>query len=195
MRSSYRPEDARDLFGGYQGCWWIAGGWAIDLFLGKETRSHDDLDIAILRRDQLAVRTFLAGWEMRVGYGEGQLAPHPWLGSVPVSRDAPAIWGRDSETADWAFELLLSDATDDEWEFRRDRSIRLPIRQIGTTSREGINILRPEIVLLFKAKHETDTNDADLLHTLPSMTTDSKLWLRTTIEKVHLGHRWLTEIR
>lgn len=60
---------------------------------------------------------------------------------------------------------------------------------------EGINILRPEIVLLFKDKHETDTNNADLLHTLPSMTTDSKLWLRTTIEKVHPGHRWLTEIR
>ncbi|MEZ5040874.1 MAG: hypothetical protein R2828_13340 [Saprospiraceae bacterium] len=34
------PEAAAGLFASYPGTWCIAGGWAIDLFLGKTTRSH-----------------------------------------------------------------------------------------------------------------------------------------------------------
>jgi hypothetical protein len=34
--------------------WWISGATAIDLFLGRETRSHADLDVGVLRRDQCA---------------------------------------------------------------------------------------------------------------------------------------------
>lgn len=37
--------------------WWIAGGWAIDLFLGRQTREHQDIDVLILRRDHQAVRS------------------------------------------------------------------------------------------------------------------------------------------
>ncbi|MHA2306939.1 MAG: nucleotidyltransferase domain-containing protein [Candidatus Hodarchaeales archaeon] len=29
--------------------WYIAGGWAIDLFLGLVTRSHQDIEIIIFR--------------------------------------------------------------------------------------------------------------------------------------------------
>lgn len=35
------PDDAVDLFEGYAGRWWIAGGWAIDAFTG--VRPHGDL--------------------------------------------------------------------------------------------------------------------------------------------------------
>jgi aminoglycoside-2''-adenylyltransferase len=45
--------------------WWIAGGWAIDLFLGRQTREHEDLDVLMLRRDQQAVRTLLGTWDVQ----------------------------------------------------------------------------------------------------------------------------------
>ena len=32
--------------------WFIAGGWAIDLFLGRKTREHADVDFALSRLDQ-----------------------------------------------------------------------------------------------------------------------------------------------
>jgi hypothetical protein len=35
--------------------WWIAGGWALDLFLSVQIRAHEDLDIGVLRRDVLKV--------------------------------------------------------------------------------------------------------------------------------------------
>ena len=41
-----------ELMRGFDGPWYVAGGWAIDLFLGRSTRAHSDVDIAILRRDR-----------------------------------------------------------------------------------------------------------------------------------------------
>ena len=54
----------------------IAGGWAIDLFLGRQTRPHHDLDIQILRRDQAALRGLLADWDLHLA-GDGRLQPWP----------------------------------------------------------------------------------------------------------------------
>ena len=31
--------------------WWIHGGWGDDALLGRETRAHDDLDLAVKRAD------------------------------------------------------------------------------------------------------------------------------------------------
>jgi hypothetical protein len=36
----------------FQRPWWVAGGWAVDMFLGSITRSQSDVDIAVLRADQ-----------------------------------------------------------------------------------------------------------------------------------------------
>ena len=58
--------------------WWVAGGWAIDLTLGHQTRKHEDLDVLVLRRDQAWVREELLGWTStpptRLGaFGPGRL--------------------------------------------------------------------------------------------------------------------------
>ena len=54
--------------------WWVAGGWALDLFLGFQTRSHDDLDVGILRRDVAAVIANLPGWELFEAKSAGALS-------------------------------------------------------------------------------------------------------------------------
>jgi lincosamide nucleotidyltransferase A/C/D/E len=38
---------------------WIDGGWAVDALLGKQTRPHKDLDIAIQWKDVLKLRELL----------------------------------------------------------------------------------------------------------------------------------------
>lgn len=38
---------------------WIDGGWAVDALLGKVTREHTDLDIAIQRKDIFKLREYL----------------------------------------------------------------------------------------------------------------------------------------
>jgi hypothetical protein len=41
----------------------VAGGLAIDLFLGRETRNHQDIDIPIFREDQFELRRHLTNWK------------------------------------------------------------------------------------------------------------------------------------
>lgn len=40
---------------------WIDGGWGVDALLGKQTRAHKDLDIAIERKDVQAFRSLMEG--------------------------------------------------------------------------------------------------------------------------------------
>ena len=38
---------------------WIDGGWGVDALLGKQTRPHSDLDIAIQQEDVANIRALL----------------------------------------------------------------------------------------------------------------------------------------
>ncbi len=38
---------------------WVDGGWCVDALLGKQTREHPDLDIAVHRNDNAKLRTLL----------------------------------------------------------------------------------------------------------------------------------------
>ena len=42
--------------------WFVAGGWALDLFIGAQHRSHSDVDIAIFREDQVHLASTFPGW-------------------------------------------------------------------------------------------------------------------------------------
>ncbi|MFD4171693.1 nucleotidyltransferase domain-containing protein, partial [Streptomyces albidoflavus] len=43
--------------------WWIAGGYAVELAVGRAFRAHADIDVLLLREDQLAAQRALAGWQ------------------------------------------------------------------------------------------------------------------------------------
>src|SRR5690348_7257001 len=47
------------LMGGYPHVWFVSGGWAIDLFLGRVTREHEDIEVGILRSQQKDARWLL----------------------------------------------------------------------------------------------------------------------------------------
>src|SRR2546422_8238816 len=44
--------------------WAICGGWAIDAWLGHQTRDHADVDISVLADDQRVLFDHLAGWQL-----------------------------------------------------------------------------------------------------------------------------------
>ena len=68
---AWRPEQAAQHLAGLGIDWCVVGGWAIDLWLGRETRAHEDLEIAILRDDLAAIRAHLREFDLHsVGDGE-----------------------------------------------------------------------------------------------------------------------------
>lgn len=57
------PDDVAQLFRGYPGTWWIAGGWALEAFTGHG-RSHDDIDPSVLRSELPLMRKHPATTQM-----------------------------------------------------------------------------------------------------------------------------------
>jgi len=196
MESDYLPSDAGRLFDRLcGGRWWIAGGWAIDLWLGRQSRPHVDLDVAVLRSDQYQVQQHLQhrGWDLRVAVAPGVLAP--WEAGQPLGPGTHAAWCRPGPSSRWAFELLFNDDDGDDWLFRRDHRIRRPLRQLGMTTPSGIPHLRPEVVLLYKAKQQRPSDQADLRVALPRLSLAGREWLADAIDLVHPDHPWTALLR
>ena len=67
------PSELNDVLGGLTVPWWIAGGYAIEAFVGRAFREHEDIDAGLLRCDQLAVQRHLRGWELHAADPPGTL--------------------------------------------------------------------------------------------------------------------------
>ena len=70
----WRPADIARLPAGVTVPWYVAGGWAIDLFIGRQTREHGDLEIAIPASAFPTIRSVLADYEFDV-VGSGRRWP------------------------------------------------------------------------------------------------------------------------
>jgi hypothetical protein len=117
----------------------------------------------------------------------------PWTQRDVVPTPLHAVWCRPTPDSEWAFELLLNDAKGDDWLFRRDHGVRMPLAAIGDTSTE-LPHLNPEIVLLYKAKSVRETDQADFDHARARLDASARAWLRTALERVHPGHAWLADL-
>jgi hypothetical protein len=102
--------------------WWIAGGQAVDLFVGSSTRPHQDVDVAVLRRN-------------------------------PV--------------------------------------VRLPLDRLGRTTATGLPYLRPEVVLLYKAKRPRAPDEHDAAVAIPRLSGSERAWLAAAVAKDRPDHHWL----
>ncbi len=191
MKVNYTPERTAELFKDYPERWWIAGGWAIDLFLGEQTREHEDVDVAILREDEKAFRAHLRSWELWPGLGNNQLEDKPIALEGELASDRGVLWCRPSANSEWAFELLLNKTDSEEWVFKRDGSIRKPIKDIGGVSDSGIPYLKPEIVLLYKAKNLFDKDKHDFEQVLPRLGDEARVWFGNSLRIAHPNHPWL----
>src|SRR5206468_5139111 len=65
-KNSVPEEVARigELMSTYRSAWAFAGGWAVDAWLGRLTRDHGDVDIAVFENDRGALFEILAGWQL-----------------------------------------------------------------------------------------------------------------------------------
>src|SRR4051812_43656809 len=102
-----QPHGVATLLAGIHAPWWVAGGWALDLFLGYQTRSHDDFDVGILRRDVTEVVASLCGWELC----EAKSKMLYRLDACERPRaDVNSLWCRPCNAQGWSFELMLDEA-------------------------------------------------------------------------------------
>jgi len=189
----WRPEQVARLFADADLPWYVAGGWAIDLFLGGERRKHADIEVAVpnTRFDELA--DVLAAFEIFVITGSGEATP------LAEARDrlmhTYQTWIREPSSGKWRVDLFREPSDGDTWICRRDPAIRLPYEQVIEWTAGGIPYGRPEVMLLFKAKRVGEPkNQADFEAALPRLEARRREWLRAALERVHPGHAWLAEL-
>jgi hypothetical protein len=130
--------------------WFVAGGWAIDLFLGKETRAHQDIEVAILRKDQTALHDYLDGWILqKIVDGE----PIVWHQNERLNLPTHEIHCFNETAQPSRIEILLNESNETEWIYRRNQKIRRSLSKIQLESKARVKFLCPEIVLLYKSKN------------------------------------------
>jgi hypothetical protein len=176
------------LFSGLQCQWFVCGGWAIDLFLNRVTRSHKDVDIAIARDDQFKVRDYLRrrGWNLEKAL-DGALIP--WVDGERLALPVHTVWCRNDKYDPDFIELLLNEIDGDQFRFRRDQSITLARERMFFKSSSGLPVLVPEIVLLYKSNCPGEY-EADFQNTVNSLAEGSRVWLKAALNKLFAQHPW-----
>lgn len=173
---------------GYARSWWIAGGWAIDLFLGRTTRPHQDVDVAVLRRDQSTLREHLRGWRFtKMVNGIAIEWPEHERLELPI-HEIHADSGGDR------LEFLFNEAAGDVWRFRRNLEVSAPLARITRRTLDDVPYLAPEIVLLYKAKSPRQKDHDDFAHALPKLDPDARSWLASALRICHPEHEWLDRL-
>lgn len=176
--------------------WYVAGGWAIDLFVGRLTRNHQDVDILVARADQGAVFEHFAGRTML------KVIPHPcgrigqgtvvaWKGEelkLPIHQ----VFA-DSSDGD-RVEVLFAEIEKGSWRYRRSAKVKRRLTDAVMESPDGIAFLAPEIVLLFKAPLLREWDQGDFEAALPLMTPEQRKWLADALKHAHRGHHWLRQL-
>jgi len=190
----WNPYEVAAFFANLPVPWWIAGGWAIDLFLGRQTREHEDIDVLLLRRDNLAVRALLGLWDVQAALPppRDETWPfRPWRRNEALDETIHDVWCRPDAMQPWAIQLMIADTRDGLWLFRRMPTISRSVATIGETTPEGVPYLAPEIQLLYKARGLRPKDEADFWQTLPALSRDRRVWLRETLLQAHPHHPWL----
>ncbi|HVV76945.1 MAG TPA: hypothetical protein VHC43_13005 [Mycobacteriales bacterium] len=174
--------------------WWIAGGWAIDLHIGQRTRTHNDTDVLVLRRDLTTMREALRGWDLHVADPPGTLRPWP-ADSPTLPTHVHDIWCRPTAASAWAVQLLVDDTDREMWLFRRDTTIRRPIATLdGPASTSTMRVVAPEVQLLYKSASPRPKDEADFTLSLPTLDPLARDWLRTALERTSPTHDWLAAL-
>ncbi len=189
---AWRPEEVARRLAGVQAPWYVAGGWAIDLFLGKEHREHEDLEIAVPHARFGDIAAALPDLDFFV-VGDGLAWP---LNQAGEMFDAHfQTWARDRGNECWRLDVMREPADIDTWISRRDERIRLPYAQVIAHTAGGIPYGRPEVILLFKAKASRPKDEDDFVTVLPLLDSRARTWLREALSLIHPDHHWITDLQ
>lgn len=186
----WKPHHVARRLAGISVPWYVAAGWALDLFRGEQTREHHDIEIAVPAwrfpeiGERFAEFTFDA-------VGAGRIWESASLQVLSATRQT---WLREPATGRYLLDVFREPHDGEAWICRRDETIRLPYAEIIRHTPDRIPYLSPELVLLFKAKHVRPKDQADFDGVLPLLAHAQRETLSRLLTQVHPGHAWLAAL-
>ena len=182
------PEDVPRVFEALDVPWWIAGAWAIDAFLEREAVRQSDIEIGVLRDDQIEVQEALAGWDLQAVDPPGQL--RPWRPGEELPESITEVWCRPAKDAVWGLRLSLEESDGEHWEFRWMPSISRPFAAVRW-ERDGVPYLAVELQLLHEAGKRSPQSEIDFNDCLPRLSEYQRRSLALMLRIAHPGHPWI----
>lgn len=206
----------------FPGWWALCGGWAADAWLGRQTRDHGDIDIAVFFDEERKLFEFLRDWNVVAHDGAKPADSEPWDGRKLVrrsdvaahlhargpgeeNREALLLWVTPPHKQlrdDRNIEFVFNERERDEWLLNVESRFAVPIPAVVAPSPWGLPAVRPEIIAFYKAtayfgnerlwNRPHDLADFELL--LPVLDTDARSWLRESIASLHADHPWLPQL-
>ncbi len=169
--------------------WCLAGGYAVEQFLGVSIRQHGDIDIVVYRDQQVIMQGWLKGWTLYAADPPGALRLWHEREFLPVG--IHDIWGHQNHSEAWQLQIMLAEVDNEDWFSRHNPLIR-GSRKTMITLYQGIPCMRIEIQLLFKARNHRPKDDQDFYTCLPYLDMEAKAWLKDRLLILHPhGHDWL----
>ena len=196
----WHPAEAARVLADVRAPWYVAAGWAIDLFLGGHHREHEDLEIAVPSDRFGEVAAALAEYELyvpgRIGdrYVAWPIADEPERLEM---HDQTLV--REPATDRWRLDVFREPSEGNTWICKRDEAIRMPYAELIERTADGIPYARPEIVLLFKATRSNpdeaiERDEADLAAVLEVLEPRRRRVLGELLERVAPRHPWLRRL-
>ena len=175
--------------------WFIAGGWAIDLFINEKTREHNDIEIGIFRDDQDKLYQYFKKWDLKkvVKHQNGYLT-EPLGESEYLQMPVHEIHGYNNDSDINEIEILLNEKEGNNWIYRREQRIKREIDKVILLSSFGIPILCPEIVILYKSAHNREKDNKDFENVLNKFSENQREWLKNALMISAPEHEWINEI-
>lgn len=188
---AWDPWQAAGHLGGCAADWCVVAGWAVDLALGRVTREHSDLEIAVYHPHLRAIRRHLAGYVFH-SVGDGTV--------IRLAADEDAVadhfqhWVLDPGAGRWRVDVMLDPGDAATWVYRRDRTLTAPRSFMWGRTSDGIRYLRPHGALLFKARHLRSKDQVDFDNCLGAMSGAERAWLADALSRLHPGHAWVARL-
>jgi hypothetical protein len=160
--------------------WFVAGGWAIDLFLGGETRPHGGVKIGIYRKNQMQLYRYFGSQgkyfidnRSRVGKRVRREWKKEYL-QAPIQE-------LHLEQDGLELEVLLNEKDGDDWVYGGSGKVRLGEERLVLLGDGDIPYLCPEVVSLYKTRDMRDKDVADIAKAMAKMGGAQRKWLVDSI--------------
>ena len=188
---AWTPDQAVAALDGLSAPWAVAGGWALDLWLGEQTRDHEDLEIAVpgvffpaiqARLEDRGLKLFAIedGAAIALAPGEARRTHQTWVMD-------PAVMG-------WRMDVFQEPGDAQTWIYRRTGELSAPRAWSCGRTAAGIPYVAPQIVLLFKAKATRDKDQADFALIAPRLSPEARNWLAAGLRLIQPGHPWIERL-
>lgn len=193
----------------------FCGGWAIDLFIGEQTRKHGDIDILAYwpERDKIIQYMQSCGFQVYEMLGGGK-AHH--ITDIQDQRrekrnifcctlECELVHFYPTDETDVLFlefkhigqtklnfiEFLFNDKDGADLIYARNCAVRQPLTD-AVLYRGGLPVLSPEMCLLYKSTDtEREGYQSDYDHAMAYMDEQQKHWLNDALAVMYPnGHKW-----